>query len=285
MIDLGLGAFVLLWLISRSGFSARYVYPVSIKNPADKLTQGYIDDQGKPVQPTYGKMKVGFDAPKAEKCYSSRVSKDGIRRYEVWLVDEQPSRVNITVPSGYKGAGNQYNIASWITPNLGQGYYVMINALKEGRGGRPSYANTNMTPAEKTAFSQKAIGVSWRTYETGQRYIRHPYTPEGKASAKMQMNELINNWDSETAPPSDPTPPVQPELPPLDPPELPPDAPELPPDLPPPSPPIDPIPPQLPPDFNPPSQPTFPSFSKQSVNIDQQVALNGSDGVSLMGDY
>lgn len=288
-MEIGFAAVIALWALSRSGFSARYVYPVEIKNPADKLTQGYIDN-GRPVQPTYGKMKVGFEAPKAEKCYSSRTSKDGMRRYEVWKIAEQPSRVIVKVPAGYKGAGTEYNISSWITPNMGEGYYVMIRGMKVGRGGRADYSNWIgiKSSAEITALTQKAIGVSWVVYETAQRYIRHPNTKEGKEAAKAQMDELIAQYDSFYEP-DDPTPEPKPEP---EPPTLPP---TIPPSAPPTTPPVDPNPPTDPQPLDPPTggqptfpptggQPSFPSFNR-GINSDVNKGLNGDNGVSLMGDY
>ena len=142
-------ALVALWGLSRSGFSSRYVYPVWVKNPADKLTEGFIGQNGSINQPTYGKMKVGFEAPKAELCYSSPTTKDGMRKYQVYKIAATEPRVILKVPAGYVGAGTEYNMPNWITQNSGEGYYVMIKTLKVGRGGRV------VTPIDRNRFPNR----------------------------------------------------------------------------------------------------------------------------------
>lgn len=276
-MEIGFAAIVALWALSRSGFTSRTVYPVVINNPADLLSEGYIGEQGSINQPVYGKMKVGFKAPKAKLCYSSRISKDGVRRYQVWHIEGTEPRAIIKIPAGYKGAGTEYNITNWITQNMGEGYYVMINALKEGRGGRESYSNFTGTPAEKTALTQRAIGVSWVKYETAQRYVKH----QNKMTAKEQMDELIDNWDS-TYQPDDPTPPTPEPTP--EPPTLPPIDPTPPTPLPPtggndpidPTPPVDPT----------PIDPVDP-FNPQPVGGNNNGGFIGNAGNSggLMGGY
>ena len=227
-MEIGIAAIIALWALSRSGMSARYVYPVEINNPADRLTAGYVDSSGRPVQPTYGKMRVGFTAPEAKFCASTGATKDGMRKYQVYYVAATEPRVVIKIPAGYKGAGTEYNISNWITQNMGEGYYVMIKGLKAGRGGYANYAANN-PPDIARALSQRAIGISYVVYESAQRFIRHPYTEAGKQAAIQQMNDQFENYNRQFEPTDPMPPPTQPEpepspplAPPLAPPMLPP---------------------------------------------------------------
>ena len=284
-MEIGFAAILALWALSRSGLRARLVYPVMVNNPWDKLTEGSAD-MGGIVQPTYNKIPVGFEAPTALLCYSSRISLDKMRQYQVWKIGDVAPRVDIKVPGGYPGAGNVFNRSNWITQNMGEGYYVMIKALKTGRGGREDYSNSTLTPAQITAFTQRAIGVSWVKYETAQRFVKH----NNKMTAKEQMDELIDLWDSFYDPdPAPPTPQPPTPQPPTEPPLLPPGGGITPYD--PPSggdDPVDPTPidptPIDPTPIDPPSPGLPPGFTPVGGSNNGSLIGNGKTG-GLMGGY
>ena len=282
-MEIGFIALLALWGLSRSGLSSRRVYPVVVNNPVDRLTDGFIGDgtNGAPVgsinQPTYSSMRVGFEAPATNFCYSSPTTLDGMRKYQVYEIEESGDRVIMKIPNGYIGAGQEFNIANWIIRNSGHGYYVMIKGVKSGRGGRENYSGWPSDIA--SALSKIAIGISWVNYETGQRYIKHPMTPEGKASALAQMNELYESYNlgydpTPPAPPT-PTPDPTPTIPPLIPPTLEPLDPSGGDDEGEPTP-IDPT----------PINPTNPNpFNPQPVGGFNNGSLNGSGDGGLMGGY
>lgn len=276
-MEIGFIALLALWGLSRSGLSANRVYPVLINNPADLTTAGYIGEQGSINQPTYGKMKVGFEAPDSKYYYSTRPSKSGARKYCVYYVGAVEPRVIITVPAGYVGAGTEYNVSNWITQNMGEGYYVMVKGLKSGvRGGRPSNTG-NLPSAQFNALMQRDIGISYVEYETGQRYIRHA----SKEDAIAQANVLIDSWDA-TWEPTDPTPKPEPTPDPT----IPPTSPTLPPMEP-----VSPIPPTggddgVTPSNPQPINPVDPSpFNPQPVGGFVDSGLNGGGNSGLMGGY
>ena len=214
-----IGGAIALFILARSNLSTSRRVKVEINNPYDQLTAGRVEN-GIPIQPTYGKMKVWFNAPNAKRCKTIGTSNNGQVRFHVFQIDATPARVNITVPAGNPGAGQVFNRANWIRQNSGEGYYVIRQRLKTWNGS---------TYPSSYPGSYRDLGLKNYYYETAQRYQVYDNEADAIASAENILsafnNESDDTGDSPSLPPPVSPEPERPPAPPLDPnpsPELPP---------------------------------------------------------------
>lgn len=197
MINSVAGGLVALWILARSNLSTRRRIKVEINNPFDPKTPGQVVG-GIPIQPTYGKIKVFFLAPETKKCKRIGKSKDGHIEIYVFKVGDSNQRVDITVPSGEKGAGKVFNRSNWFQPNSGEGYYVIRRRLKTWNGSEypSSYPG-----------SYKAIGLNNYYYETAQRYNVYQNEDDAIASGEKILADYNQAVDDNNDPGDKPTPP------------------------------------------------------------------------------
>jgi hypothetical protein len=214
MIQTAYAGIIFLFILARSNLSTGRRIKVEINNPFDQLTQGQVI-QGRPVQPTYGKIKVWFSAPSLDRVKRIGKSNDGSTVFYVYKIGSTVNRVDITVPNGEIGAGQTFNRSNWFQQNSGEGYYVIRQRLKTWNG--------STYPSQYPA-SYRQIGLNNYFYETAQRYQVFDNADDAITSAE-QILEAFNNATGDTGgtpslPP--PTSPPQPEAPPTLPPSLPP---------------------------------------------------------------
>jgi hypothetical protein len=210
---------IALFILSRSNLSSSRTLKMETKNPFDKLTDGYITPQGGIVQPTYGMIKVAFPLPEIKKCKYIGKTDDGIRSYYVYEIANSPDRVNVKVPAGNKGAGQEFNTRNLVRSNMGAGYYT-IYKRNLGTNGKPLKASY--------PYDYRDIGLPNYFYESAQRYVVY----SDKQTAIDAAQAIYDNWNDNITPPSDPDDDDTPSLPPTSP-ELPP--PTIPPSLNPPT--------------------------------------------------
>jgi hypothetical protein len=211
---------IALFILSRSNLSSSRTLKMDTKNPFDKKTDGYITPNGGIVQPTYGMINVAFPLPEIKKCKYIGKTDDGVRSYYVYYVAASPDRVDITVPSGSKGAGNVFNTRNLVRANLGEGYYTIVKKLKSNSG--------DPYPINYPS-SYRDIGLPNYYYETAQRYVVY----SDKQTAIDAAQAIFDNWNDNIDPEPSPDDPPTPELPPFPPNPLPPTIPPINPSLPP----------------------------------------------------
>ena len=211
------GGLVAIWILARSNLSTRRRIKVEINNPYDQKTAGFIQN-GRPVQPTYGKIKVFFDAPDpVKKCKKIGRSDDGHIEIYVFKIGDSNQRVDITVPNGEVGAGKVFNRSNWFRPNSGDGYYVIRRKLKTWNGSEyPS----------NYPGSYQQFGLNNYFYETAQRYAVYQNEDDAIESGESILNDynlaVADNGGGggDTPPPvapDDPNNPPEPDPVPVDP--------------------------------------------------------------------
>ena len=174
-----------LFILARSNLSTRRRIKVEINNPFDQKTAGQVVN-GRPVQPTYGKIKVWFSAPEAKRCKMIGLSNNKQVRFYVYKIGDSNTRVDITVPNGEVGAGQTFNRSNWFQGNSGEGYYVIRQRLRTWNGS----AYPSSYPA-----SYRAFGLKNYYYETAQRYQVYQNEEDAIESAEQILAAFNNETD------------------------------------------------------------------------------------------